>query len=238
MGKITVKHYLNTNLKAYIINGEKYYSIYALVTANRQNTKVKSIAFNEYYTERDFEEINNQNNIEDYTIIKNEEVTIINIASLILNEFETFDTTLFAAIYNYFKDIFVFELSFEMKYLGSSRHISLNSKEKNKAGLNISEFFVIPEYLKENFSNGMSLYTWYSDNAQKDFKTFLITNNCQYDIDRTIELLNKIIFYESFEKLYDFLKGQKKYEGLLEKYSIVFEGVNDRVVPYYEELSI
>ena len=42
MNKITVKHYLNTNLKPYVINGDKYYSIYALVTSHRQNTKVKS----------------------------------------------------------------------------------------------------------------------------------------------------------------------------------------------------
>ena len=43
MGKITVKHFLNTNLKPYVINKQNYYSIYVFVTANRKTTKLKSI---------------------------------------------------------------------------------------------------------------------------------------------------------------------------------------------------
>lgn len=241
MGKITVKHYLNTNLKPYIINGDKYFSIYALVTANRQNTKVKSNAFNEYYTEKDFEEISNPENSEDYEIIKNEEITIINIANLILSEFETFDTTLFAAIYNYFQSIFVFDIDIEscsISTTDSTIRVNLYQKDKNKAGIDISEFFILPFSLKENQSKGMSLFTWYSQKVQIELRAFLKNNNCQYDIDKLIEILNKIVFYKSFDKLSWIFKGSRKFEGLTEKYSTILDLADEHVKPYYQELSI
>ena len=59
MGKITIKHFLNTNLKPYIINKQNYYSVYLLITAQRKTTKVKSLVFDEYYSESDFESIFN-----------------------------------------------------------------------------------------------------------------------------------------------------------------------------------
>ena len=60
MGKITVKHYLNTNLKPYIIDGEKYYKIYVLIRADTQNTKIKSDVSSNEYTETEFEKLINE----------------------------------------------------------------------------------------------------------------------------------------------------------------------------------
>lgn len=146
MGKISVRHFLNTNLKPYIINGDRYFSIYALITAIRQNTKVKSKAFSEYYTENDFAEIVNPENKEDSEILKNEEATIINIASLLIHEFDVFDTTLFAAVYNYYQEIYIFDLDIEStdlmvdgKQIGKGK-VNLFRKDKNKMGLGIDKF--------------------------------------------------------------------------------------------------
>lgn len=242
MGKITVKHYLNTNLKPYIINGAKYYTIYALVTASRQNTKVKSKAFNEYYTENDFIEINNPENKEDYSILKNEEIAITNIANLLMSELDGFDTTLFAAVYNYFQSIYIFDIDIQL----SSEHFAvqkeittdLYNEKKNKLGLNIDNFFTMPFSMKENQANGMSIYTWFSLDGQINLKNFLVENNCKYDIDRAIEILNKIVYYRSFKKLNWIFRGSKKYEVLNEKYSTFFDLLNENIECYYKELSI
>lgn len=241
MGKITVKHYLNTNLKPYIINGDRYFSIYALVTANRQNTKVKSKAFNEYYTESDFKEITNPENKEDFEIIEKESITIAKIANLLIEELNDFDTSLFAAIYNYYQSIFILELgldSFENRRAGSSMIINLYEKDKNKTGIDIDSFFIESFSLKENQSKGMSLFTWFSPVAQNELERFLTENNCLYDIKRTIEILNKIVFYKSFEKLNWIFKGSRKFEGLTEKYSNIFELPDEYSKPFYQELSV
>ena len=55
MKKVTVKHYLNTNLKPYIVRGEKYYTVYMLVTVNRKTTRIPSKEFEELHTEEEFE---------------------------------------------------------------------------------------------------------------------------------------------------------------------------------------
>jgi hypothetical protein len=54
MGRITVKHYLNINLKPYKIDGEDYYKIYFLLRYNNKNTKIKSL-INEEMTLMDYE---------------------------------------------------------------------------------------------------------------------------------------------------------------------------------------
>ena len=64
MGKITVKHYLNTNLKPYVIDGEKYYKIYVLIRSNTQNTKVKSDISNAEFTEKEFKKLTSDRNSE------------------------------------------------------------------------------------------------------------------------------------------------------------------------------
>ncbi len=241
MGKITVKHYLNTNLKPYIINGERYFSIYALVTANRQNTKVKSNAFNEYYSEKDFEEINNPGNSSDYEVIKNEEITISNIAGLIIGELEIFDTTLFAAIYNYYQNIYIFDIDIETSGNYPYEHpqtVNLFYPDKNKAKICLLDFFQAPFSLRDNQSAGMSIYTWYSAKGQLELRMFLEKVSCAYDIEKTVDILNKIVFYKSFQKLNPIIDGSRKYESLISKYSFYFEMPEEVLDKYYQELSL
>lgn len=57
MGKITVKHYLNTNLKPYIVGDSKYYKIYFLFRYQNNNTKIRSLVSDDEYTEDEFNSI-------------------------------------------------------------------------------------------------------------------------------------------------------------------------------------
>ena len=222
MGKITVKHYLNTNLKPYIINGEKYYTIYALVTANRQNTKVKSKVFNEYYTENDFAEIVDRDNQECYNLLQNEVTTIENIANEIISTIGIFDTALFSAIYNYYNEIFVFDIDIETYDCGNI-HVNLFDESKNKLGIAIDSFFMKDFSLKECNASGMSLFTWFSALGQNELKRFLIESRCKYDVEEASKILNDIVFRKSFGVLHWILKGSQKYRVLIEKYNTLFE---------------
>ena len=239
MGKITVKHYLNTNLKPYVINGEKYFSIYALVTANRQNTKIKSKAFNEYYTENDFKEISNPENKEDYNTLKNEEDTIMSIASLIVDEIGLFDTTLFAGVYNYFQSIYVYDLDVEMYQIEDDKHVNIFTPTKNKLGIDISELFSADYSLKENQNKGMSLYTWFSTKNQNELDLLLGTlKGKNISKDEAISVLNRIIFYQSFDKLSWIFKGSNKFMSLIDKYYNIFEMPENYLRPLYAKISI
>lgn len=242
MAKITVKHFLNTNLKPYFINGEKYFSIYALVTANRQNTKVKSKAFNEYYTEKDFIEISDPVNIDDFETLKNEEITIINIVGSLISELDTFDPTLFAAFYNYYQIIYVFDLEIQKTEVkdtttGGEILTDLFNGEKNKLGVGIDKFLIEPFSLKENQSKGLSVFSWYSEIMQNNLKAFLVANNCKYDLDRSIEILNKIVFFESMTKIKEMIR-HGKYEILLDKYRTFLSFPELKTVQYFKELSL
>ena len=66
--KITVKHYLNKNLKPDLIDGLQYYSIYVLIIVNRTNTKTKSIISEKFSS---IESANNRYGIELENELKN-----------------------------------------------------------------------------------------------------------------------------------------------------------------------
>jgi len=223
MGKITVKHYLNTNLKPYIINGEKYYSIYILVTANRQNTRIKSVKFSELYTENDFAEI-----IEEIHPYLNDEIAVItNISHLIIDSLGEFDTSFFSALYGFLNNIFVFDLEIQLYSVGVEKgqnRIDLYDKDKNAFGIALDRYFCSDFSLAENKSNGMSLFTWFSDSGQQQLGAFLSENsNKKHEVAEVQSLLNKLMYYACLDKFQWVLKGSKKLEPLYEKYSLVFE---------------
>ena len=65
MSKITVKHYLNTQIQPLIIDGKAKYHIYFRLTFNRRTTQFKSKEFEkEPFT---LEEFNHLVNLKDYT---------------------------------------------------------------------------------------------------------------------------------------------------------------------------
>lgn len=54
MGKVTVKHYLNTKIQPEIINNENYYPVYIQITINRKTTQYRSISLQKL-SEKDFD---------------------------------------------------------------------------------------------------------------------------------------------------------------------------------------
>lgn len=211
MGKITVKHYLNTNLKPYIIKGENYYSIYVMVVINRKNTKVKSISFEELYTENDFEEIQNENN----DMIKQEIAVIENVCLLTQNFLGDFDASFFSAYYSFLHDIFIDEIDFEL-YKAPNYH--LFSGKNNKLNIAMEPFIFGDFSLSVNKTHGMDLFTWFSENGQSELSNYL-RREAATNIQDCIGILNKYVFLGSMNALSLKLQETKKGREIYDKYS-------------------
>ena len=217
--KITVKHYLNTNSKPYIINGISYYSIYILLTAKRQNTKFKSFGFNELYCEKDFEDILNLTDNEDKKIITEEISVLENISNLVINELQDFDTHFVTAYFSFIPTIQIWDVDIEVFRL-DDKYVNFYNKENNKSGIKLDDY----KLLKTNsIVKGISLYEFFGNANQQFLRDFLVYNDCKTSIEDTISDINKIFFYQSFDKFKWFLNGSKKNKTLLTKYEVLFQ---------------
>jgi hypothetical protein len=217
--KITVKHYLNTNSKPYIINGISYYSIYILLTAKRQNTKVKSITLNEYYNEADFDDLISSKDSEDVNLIENEIGVLENISNLVINELGDFDTHFITAYFNFIPTIQIWDVDIESFKL-DNKCVNFYKESGNNAGLKIDDFFLL---LTPNIAKRTTLYDFYNKSNQEILRDFLIKNNIKSNIEDLANDINRMIFYQSFDKFKWYLNGSKKNSTLLEKYSILFD---------------
>lgn len=248
MGKITAKHFLNTNLKPYVISGTKHYSIYILLVANRQNTKVKSINFDEYYSEETFNEIINSNNIEDKELISNEISTIIRITEITLEILNTFDT---AFITSYFKFCSMYNLG------SKSSNNSYDSKEINNLFTYYEYYSTNPKNniynikLKEDLKNdnqdylkkdrlsdylnefrSTTLFDFFNDKNQIKIKEYIKQNTFLgvKEIEEIMKEYNENIFYSSLKRFSEVI-AKTKNSFLTEKYSNIF-GKSERKTPY------
>lgn len=226
MGKITIQHYLNTNLKPYIIRGENYYSIYIMVIVNRKSTKVKSISFEEIYTEKDFEDILNEDN----DILNQEIKTIENICTLIQDVFGIFDVTLFSMYYALMNDIFVDDIDFEYN---DGIKMNFFKREKNNIGLGI-EYYIFDDFsLSKNKTHGMSIFVWFSKEGQSELANYIKKQCLNITTDDIIGILNKAVFLGSMNRFSEKLQESKKGRDLFEKYRDTIE--ND-VWRFYSDL--
>lgn len=225
MSKITVKHFLNRNLKPYVISGDNYYSIYVLVTANRQNTKFKSILLNEYYNEKDFEELLNSEDKNDRGLISNEVHTITTITELIISFFKSFDTALLAAYFSFSENIFLFDtncqfiISEEGKIFDSYKH------DSNSIGLEMDSIFL--HFTSDILSSGVSINSFYNIDNQKKLYEYVNKLPNVKNLKETIFDINLILFIGTLEKFSWFLKGSKKNRTLLDKYQFIFENAQN-----------
>lgn len=226
MGKITVKHYLNTNLKPYIIRSENYYSMYIMVVVNRKNTKVKSISFEELYTESDFEDIQSDSD----SLLTQEIVVIENLCLLIQDVLGDFDTTFFSAYYSLMKDIFIDSVDFEVCANGNF-NIWDEEHKNNKMGLAIESFVYGDFSLSINKTHGMDMFTWYSPTGQERLLDYLKKQNVCGDIPQIISVLNKLVFLGSMEAFSQKLHENKKGRELYEKYSQI---IDDEFWSYFQ----
>ncbi len=221
MGKITVKHFLNTNLKPYVINKQNYYSIYVFVTANRKTTKLKSIMFDEYYSENDFDSIFNSNEEEDIRMIKNEVSTITRITELILEVTGEFDTTFLASYFTFSNTITLLGADAEVfEYEGKEVN---TYRGKNKLNFKLDALFL---EVGHNIQKEMFIYEFFSDEVQEKALKFIEKTN---DSKRAKEILidvNKMLFYSSMSFFKWYIEGSRKNAVLKEKYVLLFE--NDK----------
>lgn len=99
MGKITVRHYLNTNLKPYKVDGDKLYKLYFLVRYQNKNTKIKSLIDVEL-TEKEYsEKIKDENDILSIRI-KNEKRLVENTIEIAVKIGQPFEIKIFRIVWD------------------------------------------------------------------------------------------------------------------------------------------
>lgn len=228
MGKITIKHFLNTNLKPYVINKQNYYSIYLMITGQRKTTKVKSILFNEYYSENDFESIFNSDLSEDRMMVENEINSVKIICELVVNELKEFDTNFLTAFYNFSNTIDIWKPDNQI-FSYNGEKIDLYDASKNNAG-------IVLDRLKIEFTDirGVSLYEFFNKENQEKALQILKKQKVKNTID-SLNDINKTFFYSSLEFFEWFIKGNKKNAELEEKYEQFFENGKTRFDYYLVE---
>lgn len=221
MSKITIKHFLNTNLKPYVINKQNYYTIYMLITAKRRTTKLKSLMFDEYYTENDFEEIFNSENIEDIKMIENEISSINIISEIIISELQDFDTTFLTAFINFSNTIDIWKINNECFKFDSEKEVDLCYKNKNSAGMEIDSIKTELSTLKT-----ITLYDYFNKENQIKAGEILKKQGVE-NISDVMQDINKSFFYRSLEAFEWYIKGSKKNMVLRDKYESFFTLYND-----------
>jgi len=211
MAKITAKHFLNTNLKPYLINKEKHYSVYISLVAYRKNTKVKSVVFDEYYNENTFNEIVNSSDEYDINLIENEINTISLITEISVDVLKEFDTA-FITSYFKFSSMINIDSSIEYdKYL-KDRSLNINDVERiiGKLGKYDKYFSIVESIEKEIDYYNTDLMSKYLGNPGTNKYTIEITF-----IEKLINQFEKITIFDFFNKtnqtlLLNFIKSNFK----------------------------
>lgn len=219
MGKITIKHFLNTNLKPYVINKKNYYTIYILITANRKTTKLKSLVFDEYYTEKDFEDIFNSEEITDKNLIANE-INAINIISEIsIEALSEFNTSFLTAYINFSNTISVWKPETEIKIFERSTFES-----NNIFGVSIDRIYTEIGKDKE-----ITIFEFFSLETQNIAIKYLKKNNVR-NAKTVLNYINKILFYTSLEYFRWYIEGNKKNSDLLNRFYLLFDNYKELII--------
>ncbi|AQX13494.1 hypothetical protein [Elizabethkingia meningoseptica] len=243
MSKITAKHFLNTNLKPYLINKEKHYSIYISLVAYRKNTKVKSITFDEYYSEDTFNDIINSVDEYDINLIENEISIITLITELTVSVLKEFDTAFITAYFKFSSIINVDSYLEYDKYLqekgGNINDVSgiIDRLEKFEDFFKIVESVEVVhdwsyriekeikditfvDWLKPKFS-GMSIFDFFNKENQTKLMNYTSEKiESPLNNDFIFEY-NKAIFINSLNRFSNYISKTKN-EYLIEKYNTVF----------------
>ena len=224
MSKITIKHFLNTNLKPYIINKQNYYTIYLLITANRKTTKLKSLVFDEYYTENDFEEIFNSDSRADRQMIENELNAINIIAEVTIEALAEFNTSFLTAYINFSNSISVWKPDVELK-------INKKSTFANNSIFNIGIDSIYTEIGKDK---EITIFEFFNLESQNIAMKLLEKNNIKNPIT-VLRDINKIIFYTSIEYFRWYVEGNKKNSDLINRFYLLFDNHKEMITKYLEE---
>ncbi len=249
--KITVKHFLNTNLKPYVINGTNYFSIYMLVIANRKNTKIKSIVFNELYTDNDFNEIINLTDKDDEILLNKEISCVENIGKILIDILNEFDTSFFTVYYSFLSSIFINDIDFSYITNYSVRIDEYGRKQykdnhydyiydenytllekKYNAPKTMSLIDDKENLFNINFENIINSEISKKENVTKGmslltFFSFIGQELLKKSMIKKTKIneiseINKFVFYSSLTQFEWILKGSKKNKELFLKFENVF----------------
>lgn len=226
MGKITIKHFLNTNLKPYVINKQNYYSIYVLITANRKTTKIKSLIFDEYYTENDFEDIFNSEENEDKNLIKNEISAIEIITEISIEVLNEFNTAFVTAFINFSNTISVWKPDVEL-YTGENNLYQKN----NFLGVEIDTIFLL--LTSTTMKDEITIFEFYSAENQNKIIQHLQDKNIK-EPKILLQDINKILFYTSMEFFEWYIEGSKKNSELKNRFFVLFDDYKNLIKSYLE----
>ncbi|MBE7696884.1 hypothetical protein [Tenacibaculum finnmarkense] len=216
--KITVKHYLNTNLKPYIINDVKHYSVYLMLVAHRKNTKVKSIAFDNYYSESVFSEIINSKDTYDQDLIRNEITALTLISEITINELKEFDTAFITSYFKYSSKNFIDSLAQGIDIL--------NQNSKNQISCFINCLHLNSCFLDYTSLEYISILDFFGYKIQNLLKNYFKNELNSKDCIKDIELFNKHMFYSSLKRFEKTIIKTKNYY-LIEKYSNSFNKISN-----------
>ncbi|MBT0526007.1 hypothetical protein [Riemerella anatipestifer] len=216
MSKITIQHYLNTNLKAYLINGKKYYPIYLQVTAKRKTTKIRSLIFEEYYTEQDFEDIFSFNDENDKILVNNEIAVFENVAKLIIEALGDFDTTFYVKYLSFSNTISVWKPDVQILNFNNKRYTTYD--ENSIFGVPLDTLYLeIGSNIKEP-----TIFEFLNNSNQTKALKF-ISENTKGNAKEILNDINELIFYFSLDYFSYFLEANQKTRELKELYLMLFE---------------
>ena len=224
MSKITIKHFLNTNLKPYLINKQNYYSIYLLITANRKTTKLKSLVFDEYYTESDFDDIFNSENEIDKNMVDNELKAINTISEITIEALAEFNTSFLTAYINFSNSISVWKPDAEIK-------INNKSTFTNNSIFKVGIDNIFTEIGKDK---EITIFEFYNLESQNIAIEFLEKNNIQ-NPKTVLQDINKIIFYTSIEYFHWYVEGNKKNSDLISRFYLLFDNYKEIIIKELEQ---
>jgi hypothetical protein len=215
MGKVTVKHFINTNLKPYTVRGQKYYAVYLLITVNRKTTKVRSHAFEEMHTEKEFESFLKRGS-DFYKAILDETRTVENIILTQLEFDPEFDTTLFSALYNLMPKYLIAESQ------PFARVIIINPNFKN---LSLSDL-VRNKRTKDRSTNQSSItfFDWYSPSSQLRLIKLMEGRKIRMPIIK----LNLSLMYSFFGYLRIIVTANKKYNDIGIRFDMILREFDTR----------
>lgn len=227
MGKITVKHYLNTKAKPVFINGEKHYKIKILGTVNRYTFRIDSLAFSEHYTEAKYNEIC----LTKEKDFDSEAITVQNLIDSQLKATEMeFDFMLFNLVYKTMPKHAIFPLSpndiYEMSIhdLISNAIPNLLSEEIIKRAITTKPFtyldFFTPKtqeiIIKDNVNNDILFMQEEKEAYHKFAKKVMEAVFCYY-FDIVIKPISiSIEKYDSLFRYFPILKKEDAFDMLVQ----------------------
>lgn len=206
--KISVQHFLNENLKAYKINGESFFAVYMLVTAQRKTTRIKSLQFQEIYTPAEFKKlVKSKPALGECQLVQ----TLVEAQ---MAEFKAFDTLLFSSFMNFMPKHALVESRFFEMGVGQVLSVHPLLFHRGMHRLNYSE-------------DGLSFIDWFHPTNQHVIKKHLFAIGIKAD---KILVMNRIVLLAFFDLLKVLSSSLNKYSELKARYFHTMDSLEQAIL--------